>query len=425
MDPVRFRAPEAFNEIIHELGKKHSAPVVPMKPVFANASPNGLIGNNIMLEHVHPTFEGYFLMADAFYNTMRQNNFISDEWPEIPPEAVSSYMEKWGYTRLDSLYGAFAILKLKNQWPFTTVSGHHDTLGKFVPQTKLDSLAIAPYRQPGYSLQLAHLDLAEYYEQKGESGLALDEYLALIHSIPSMDLFYEDAVRILMQTEQHERARQLLSEALKYNKSSYIYNWLGQTNLLLDRRKDGIFYLNQAFAIDPADKQVSYNLARAYLDAFEFNKCDEFLARYTQLSPNDPATEKLEAYRESLKQKFIMVTGLLNSAKAGLKKKKFKKAAVAVKRSMKIHETALANELMGILKMQSRKTGEAVDFLERARHMEINERPGLLYHSCIVYLKNSQPEEAAQIFAELQSTFPDFEQLDKLETLMNQGAPRE
>ena len=47
-DALRFRAPEDFNIIVHQLSKEFSLPVVPMKSYFEEESPNGLIGKELM-----------------------------------------------------------------------------------------------------------------------------------------------------------------------------------------------------------------------------------------------------------------------------------------------------------------------------------------------------------------------------------------
>jgi lysophospholipase L1-like esterase len=60
LDPVRFRAPEAFNAIIHKLAQQHAVPVVPMQKYFEEHSPNGLIGRELMIDHLHPNIDGYF-----------------------------------------------------------------------------------------------------------------------------------------------------------------------------------------------------------------------------------------------------------------------------------------------------------------------------------------------------------------------------
>jgi lysophospholipase L1-like esterase len=96
LDLLRFRAPEEFNQIIHELAEKFEVSLVPMQSYFENASPNGLIGTNLIHEHVHPNIDGYFLMADAFYETMRKEKFISKAWDENRIKTSDYYKKIWG-----------------------------------------------------------------------------------------------------------------------------------------------------------------------------------------------------------------------------------------------------------------------------------------------------------------------------------------
>ena len=71
LDPLRFRAPEDFNKIIHDLGREYNVPVVPMESYFESASPHELIGNGLIFEHLHPNIKGYFLMAQAVAKEMQ------------------------------------------------------------------------------------------------------------------------------------------------------------------------------------------------------------------------------------------------------------------------------------------------------------------------------------------------------------------
>ena len=66
-DELRFRAPESFNALIRELAGSDGATLVDVHAALAAAARNGIIGSDLMLEHVHPNVEGYFRLATAFY----------------------------------------------------------------------------------------------------------------------------------------------------------------------------------------------------------------------------------------------------------------------------------------------------------------------------------------------------------------------
>jgi lysophospholipase L1-like esterase len=69
-DLLPFRAPAAINAVVRELTRTTAARLVDVETVFVAAAPRGLVGDELMLEHLHPTVDGYFLLADAFYDAL-------------------------------------------------------------------------------------------------------------------------------------------------------------------------------------------------------------------------------------------------------------------------------------------------------------------------------------------------------------------
>jgi len=284
LDALRFRATEEFNEIIHELANEFDIPVVPMKQYFEENSPHGMIGNNLICDHLHPTIDGYFLMADAFYNTMRQESFITSDWPENNIKPTSYYRRHWGYTQLDSTYAALVITHLKGGWPFQTF-GPNQVLFQFSPITVEDSLALEIVKTGKLTLEMAHDKLASYYLIKGEYHRALDEYLALIYEVPYLDLFYKPAIDLVVAVGQYELGAAILEEALKYNESFLIYKWLGQFKLVLNDPQLGINYLEKALELGSPDEHLLYNLARAYYNTSQIEKGDLLAAKLKAIYP--------------------------------------------------------------------------------------------------------------------------------------------
>jgi hypothetical protein len=114
-DQLRFRAPEAFNTVIRELAADHGAHVVEVQASLLDAAAHGIIGNDLMLEHLHPNLPGYFLLADVYFEALREQGLIDAReqvvdrelaWKEIP------------ITDVDRLNGHYQILHLKGDWPF-------------------------------------------------------------------------------------------------------------------------------------------------------------------------------------------------------------------------------------------------------------------------------------------------------------------
>jgi lysophospholipase L1-like esterase len=115
-DELRFRAPEEINRILREVAGEEGARVVEIRQAFHRASRHGIIGNDLILEHLHPNLQGYFLLADAFYNSLHESGLIG-AWDH--PVPLEQAWEEKPVTEVDRLYGEWRNAHLKSDWPFT------------------------------------------------------------------------------------------------------------------------------------------------------------------------------------------------------------------------------------------------------------------------------------------------------------------
>ena len=117
LDGLRFRAPEEFNGIIRHLVARYpNAHLVDTKGLFETNSPGGIIGKELILEHVHPDLTGYALMSEAFYRALKKNDLL----PEKAAREMSfrQLLKTMPIPRIDSLAGLYKVANLKNSWPF-------------------------------------------------------------------------------------------------------------------------------------------------------------------------------------------------------------------------------------------------------------------------------------------------------------------
>ena len=116
-DLLRFRAPEAMDQIIRKLA--HSNPylhLVDVRAAFDLASPHAILGHETLLEHVHPNLYGYALMADAYYQALKKYQVIkADAQNEM---TFNQLWHQMPVTEVDSLFGAYQVMMLKAGWPF-------------------------------------------------------------------------------------------------------------------------------------------------------------------------------------------------------------------------------------------------------------------------------------------------------------------
>jgi tetratricopeptide (TPR) repeat protein len=114
-DRLPFRAPEAMNEVIREEAARAGATVVDVQRHLAEASPDGIIGRTLILEHVHPNITGQFLIADAFYEALTASGLLG---PAARHVAASEARAQLPVTAVDSIAGARIVEQLLGGFPF-------------------------------------------------------------------------------------------------------------------------------------------------------------------------------------------------------------------------------------------------------------------------------------------------------------------
>lgn len=115
LDKLRFRAPEHINASIKKLAISHKATVVDAQQRLEARSPGEIIGNNLMLEHLHPNLQGYFVIANAFYDAVDDSELFQD-WQRVP---VGQAWKNRPVLPAEEYYAFAKILNLKSDYPFS------------------------------------------------------------------------------------------------------------------------------------------------------------------------------------------------------------------------------------------------------------------------------------------------------------------
>lgn len=291
LDALRFRAPEEFNGIIKKLAEKYSFPVVPLVAVFEKHSTHGLIGEELILEHLHPNMEGYHLIASAFYQTISAEQLIGENYNN---DNIDSQRYD-GVTELDSVYGAIVIKQLKHSWPFQPRTKPNKFLETYKPVDKLEEISFKIIKTANYNIESGHLELAEFYGDQGETDKAVREYEALIASLPHEPEFYKNVATLLIHEKKYPEADKFLRGLLKIKPSDYFaHKWTGQIALINEHYNEAINHLTKA---DAVDQQVVFNLARAYYSDGQLAKGEEYYIKLKNAAPNSQYTKHLSRMR--------------------------------------------------------------------------------------------------------------------------------
>jgi tetratricopeptide (TPR) repeat protein len=261
LDGLRFRASEDLNRVIEELARQEGVAFVSVKKVFEEASPHGLVGSNLMLEHLHPNVRGYFLMAKAFAEALCRSGLAGIECDRQRVQPDSVYWAETGVTPLDEDIAAIRILVLTSGWPFQPDPAV-SPLETFRPKSRRQELALAFLRDE-MTWEMAHVKLAEYYTEQGHLDSAAVEYAALVKGTPLNVSPYLRLAEIYIVQEQYDRAEALLRRSLALEPTVYAHKWLGSLLLRKGDTESALEFLEKAYRSAPGDIQTRYNLSGA------------------------------------------------------------------------------------------------------------------------------------------------------------------
>lgn len=177
-DELRFRAPEEINGILRKVAEEQGAHVVEVREAFHRAARNGIIGSDLMLEHVHPNLKGYFILADAFYEAFRAHGMIGrwdrpvsreQAWREIP------------VTEVDRLYGEWRARYLTSDWPFKP---EKEPFQIPWPANRVEEIAES-YYHGSYEWPYAMRQLLDYYRSVDDKTEAARVAVLLAEAFPN------------------------------------------------------------------------------------------------------------------------------------------------------------------------------------------------------------------------------------------------
>jgi len=250
-DILRFRASEDFNTVIRELCDVEKVPFADTKGMFENHSPNGIIGNELMLEHLHPNFGGYFLMAKAFASTIVTQNLINSNSNQsnMPDESV----RKLSYvTDFDLEIANLKIENLTQHWPFKQKVALSNPAKKFVTDIT------HKYIQGKIGWNHGHYELAEYYVNQRQYSRAIDEYNAVLKVIPNHYFPYYQIGDIYFQQNKFQQAAEKFAQAVNfYRKSPAIFAKLALSKMYLNSYADAKKYFDEALSINNTTNKLN------------------------------------------------------------------------------------------------------------------------------------------------------------------------
>ena len=286
LDELRFRAPSEMNKIIFQLGKKYNDAVIDIDSILNADSPDGILGYNLTVDHLHPNLTGYKIIARSFYLEMKKNNLLPHNSENIPIDNQDSLLNlKYPITQLDSVIGKIEIQRLIKNYPFIPKGAKGYLIENYKPRNIIDSTAKEALLKQ-VTWEKAHSKIAEWYWEKHKVENFIREINAIIVERPYDPEPYEYLTKKLIANNLFDNAMPYLEKLSKIKPSSFTLKWLGQISLSKKKFDDAISYLTESIKFKDDDPQVWYNLAGAYFNLKQNNNTLAVLKRCLQISPD-------------------------------------------------------------------------------------------------------------------------------------------
>ena len=290
LDALRFRAPQQINNIIKDLSQKYNFEMIDIDSVFKSLSPNGIVGYNLTVDHLHPNIDGYRLIADQFYKIMEQVNFLPKGIKNKINTATadSILIANFPFTRLDSTIATMQLIQLTGQYPFVPKGTPNYKMLEFKIKDFVDSVSVDVINKD-IRWESAHAKLSNYYFDKGEYEKCISEMEAVIAERPYFDIPYKDLITKMVEGNKLDQAMKFLIKLHQIKPDYFSYKWLGQVYLKMNNSVNALKYLKEAVNFKDADYQTWYNLGGAYF----LNKQNEEAIKALQKSINLNPQNKL------------------------------------------------------------------------------------------------------------------------------------
>lgn len=419
LDCIRFRASEDINVIIDKIAGEYDAHLIPMLSWFQEHSPHGLIGNNLMTEHLHPNIDGNFLMAEAFFDQILESGIMGT--PELSQKITREYVRNnYGYTILDSLFANQHVQLLKGNWPFIKAGEKEvDYFNEYKPKSFLDSLTFSVLKDEDLSLGTARYQLAKQYDARGMYPEAYGEYNAVLRTDPYIAQIYRDAGTALINLNDLPLALKLFLKSLEYEESGFACFKIAEIYFHKSDYNNSVAYFQKAFPLIPDERKVlalaetyaayvySNNNSAARQVAEELNRVNA--DQYLSIPP------KRYVYNDFIP--FQTSDEVLNAKKL-ISEKKDTEALKILESSLMKYDSHIANRLIGEIYLRQRNIDIALFYFEKV-YDQFRFDPNFLYDLALIYHVKNDAGNANKCMQEIIKIAPDFAYLEQLQNILS------
>ncbi|MFH1277274.1 MAG: tetratricopeptide repeat protein [Candidatus Eisenbacteria bacterium] len=223
-DGVRLRASDRIVDVVRRVAEAHrSGGYVHLADLirrFEDESPGGLVGSNLILEHIHMNGRGHYLAASEIYETLLR----SGRFPGMGEGGRLSYEEacrRTGYGPLDDAFAASFMAVMLRRWPFEGTFGNEAEIRFMEARVREAREKMDPVEREAFDGHPVGATVLQLYHRVGKAWLEAGEYekaavrfRLLAEMLPVVPQAWIDLARSLAGAGREEEARGALGEAV-------------------------------------------------------------------------------------------------------------------------------------------------------------------------------------------------------------------
>lgn len=357
-DCIRFRASSDINLIIKKLADKYNAHFVSTVELFNLKSPNGIVGDNLLTEHLHPNIPGQFLLSESFYKAIVAAKLIGSAVDEHTEKSFDRFIKEYGYSKLDYLIGKHRITNLKYHWPFRDESKDYiDYREIYKPVGLIDSLAFNVMAKHQMSMLDAHKYLAERYEKMGDYQNAYQEYNCLTKISPYWSPNFRKAGDCLLKMNDLSGALAFYERSTDYGQGTFYAHFRAGEICLIKNDLESALSHFQKSQITAEAQEKEKALLKIYQTLTYLNRTEagkDILDYFKKKNPGQslrfpPRTGSFMDYIP------LQVKNDVDAAKDALARKEDEKAIGLLLSSLEIRETSVVYRMLGELYLKKKE----------------------------------------------------------------------
>ncbi len=303
-DELRFRTDSNFNDLIRSMDNDKYCYVADVVKAFKGASPDSLIGHNLIFEHLHPNSRGAFLIAKCYAGVMSSAGLLAphEAWEAADTVSEATIWHDRLVTTIDEDMAKASVSWLTSGWPFKD----KEPSLRSVPRT--DTLDwISEQAVAGKISWIgAHVEAIDYFERRGNWSEVAGIYRSLLYLSPLDLQLHSDLAQAYMKEGENALAERTMLASAGIYRDYQTYKTLGDIMMRLSKPDSAAgFYLEmKEFASTTEEKMRSgLVLSYAYARAGRFQDAKAELSELLQQNPNFGMARRLLGDIEAMENK--------------------------------------------------------------------------------------------------------------------------